>query len=164
MNYMSLYQRLCERECTKKTLEKIKEHYKSKINSKRKIGKINCLRYLIKILEKRDVINPEEFGELTVIFRLLDTNSASIENYRDVELNNDFQFVQVENRRPISPAMLSRNQGNFLTWCSRFCFLLNSCFGYTNTGSNIYLTTHVFLNCVPDLKKLECVYSSSLFT
>lgn len=98
--YHAIRQQICGYECNSSQLNQLKDHYRTQIRSDRVMDKIVNLNFLFKILERRDIVNPEKLEEIEVIKGIV--NTKSIENrYQNLNGerrgNFDFQFQFVEN-------------------------------------------------------------------
>lgn len=83
-------EKLCTPECTRNELNTIKAVFRQEISSERLMEKIDNLQLLIKVLERRDVINFENVKPLELIAKSLKRLISLHDRY-----NFDYQFQRV---------------------------------------------------------------------
>lgn len=100
--YRNVCEKLCTPQCSRNELNEVIDQFRSQINSERLIDKIFSIRDLLKILERRDVLNDENLEALKSIARILNRsipiNDRNINNAPDY--NCDFKFELIDGRRP----------------------------------------------------------------
>lgn len=94
-------ERLCATECTQSELMLIKNKFRHDIKSERLIGKIDSLRYLIRVLIRRDIINDQDFNGLKYIADVL--QRSIVFSGRNGMYNSEFEFVHLETSRSDYP-------------------------------------------------------------
>lgn len=107
-NYRKMCEKLCTPECTLIEINSIKEKFRIEIKSERLFEKIDTLQYLIKVLERRDIINIENPDGLKIIAEFLNRN-ISLNERQNIRCNFNTQFEDIEFQQPNVP----NNQGKY---------------------------------------------------
>lgn len=89
-DYRKICEKLCTPECTRNEFNSIKGKFTQDIRSERLMEKIDNLQFLIKVLERRDVINLDNLKPLESIAESLKRPISF--NGRS---NSDYQFEHV---------------------------------------------------------------------
>lgn len=107
--YSNICEKLCNPECTINELNEIIQQFRTEINSERLVGKIHCLRDLVKTLERRDVINLENIEVIAGLLKRPVPFNQSLINDND-RYNCDYQFELIATGRPY----VTERQGKWL--------------------------------------------------
>ncbi|RZC33371.1 uncharacterized protein BDFB_010838 [Asbolus verrucosus] len=109
--YPTIYNKIANIRCSDVELKNVKFIFESEINSKRRFDAIRSLTDLLRVLEKRDSLNPDKVGPLRVIAKefqkssvlhLLDCYNGGHSTNTSYN-NNDTRYVYNREEFPVLP-------------------------------------------------------------